>query len=745
MKRNCLLLVLAALLPSLAQADYVVSTPRELVLPSTTTAAPSDTVEIDTATDGRNILAVWDDVKSTDFNAFTSQLYATVVGPDDSVARRTRTPLGSGRWPDAVWTGEEYLVVYADQGRGFFLRRLGPDGQLLTEAPTTLLAGFGIFFDAPPSIVWTGTRALIIFETVDNGKVTYAAVTDAHGQVIMEARRVTAFDDPFTAVDAVPHAGGALVLGRNGDALAVRRVGSSGVQIGEDTTIVASTDVVGRPRIATDGLQSIVVWNDGSAAWAQRLDANAARRGQRIRLGNSTPQSFTFSVTPTLAGFVIVGDELLAVRVDVNGNLLDAEPRELGDPQGNERVPSAISTTDGRLNIVYLRGFFERGRVVTMRRFNVALQPAGDELLVARSAPAQTFPAIVARDQGFLIVYREGNALLSAVMSPNGTVARAPRHVADVEGVFPAGIRLERAGSRYVASWIEQDVPAGIFSSRIVVMNDDGRPLGLPATLANTRACGNEPPSVAAQGEHLMAAWHDCSNRVLHSQQLTLAGEPVGANIILALTADLPTRLQIVGTRFGYYVAWLEQPSAYSRLMGLRLDASGRPDTPQQQLLDLPSLVTSFRMASNQAQVLIAWLSKNPADVVNDSIGTISIEPNELITHHAPVTGGLDRKQLLDNRWDGTAFVITWLAGPTDQSPTRTVHRIRAGRSGVLLTPLPHTPLFEIAIGETIPAYAFSGSHAFVSTQIIDREDVGRVPRLVGFVALDAKRRAVGR
>ncbi|HEX7154522.1 MAG TPA: hypothetical protein VF618_23755 [Thermoanaerobaculia bacterium] len=733
MKRILPLLFLIAL-PTLA-ATPVVSPARELVLPTTTVQAPSTTPEIETATDGRNILAVWDDVVFVNPRVpyVSSTLYAAVVTADDTVTPPARTLLGSGRYPDATWTGDEYLVVYLERGRGIFMRRLDASGRVVDNGPIAILTTVNVREDGPPVINWIGTRALITFES---GEATYAAAVGAHGEILTPAHAITppifvdpVFPDPSIAVDAAPTVGGVHVLNMlPNESLRILRTGSDGTVLSGDD-IAESPRFLGRPRIASDGIQSLVIWNDGLAVWAQRVNPDGTRRGQPIRVAGSTINVQTLSVSATISGFVIVGDDLRAVRIDVNGNLLDAGTRDLGEPGVFERVASAISTSDGRVNIVY-----NREAVVTLRRYSASLQSISDAIGVSRSAPPQTSPAIAATSDGFLAVWRDGDTIVAAPLNAHGTVTRPVHVVGRVTGALPGGIRLTRAGSRFIATWIEQSENS--FVSRIVALNGDGLPLGAPVTLESSQ-CGTEPAAVASQGNTLLAVWHTCTGRELYSQRFTLAAEPVGTRTLLAKLQDVPTELELIAAGDGFYAAWFEQPSAYNRLMGMRLDATGQRVSAQ-ELLPLEALVSTFELATNGRDVFVAWLSHN-TNIVNDFISAFTIAPDDEVTESAIVTEGGNRKELLDARWDGTNYAVTWLAGDA-------FHLIRVSEQAQLLTPLPHTPMFTIELSETPQVYAYSGGvHTFLSARTIDRDDVGRVPRVVAVTAFTAKRRAVTR
>jgi hypothetical protein len=311
----------------------------------------ADTVERVTARDGE---VEWDVVLDRE-PAGAGPL--TVTGRLDGVSGRTGTGI---RLDDGSTVDLGDLVV--KDARGATVHRARPtiDGaEIRLEVPAAVLDGAaypltldptvsgpvpvsGTFEHGPPSVAWSGSAFMIVWEQVNDGESNVlGAVVDADGLVVEPATFLTSSIAHERAPDVTySNSGVFTVVYQYVDQFdpPLHRVHAMDVRsdmLVVDHNVVDGGDwVMGPPSIASTGSQELVTWHDNRSG--RSFDIRARR------LFTSNPDGDTFTVFGEPASFPVVADQ---VDPDVawNGTVFAVAWREGGTSSVGDVYATRVS------------------------------------------------------------------------------------------------------------------------------------------------------------------------------------------------------------------------------------------------------------------------------------------------------------------------------------------------------------------------------------------------------------------
>lgn len=208
---------------------------------------------------------VWSDERELD-----REIYFALYDDESnlpSVERRVTDSTGFSNFPDAVWTGSEYVIVWSDDRDGemsLYFQRLSGDGGLSGEAVKIVgISGTALY----PSLVWTGAELLLVWsEQVGDAFGLSFTRLSLDGELVGEIRPVTTGQQASTETDVV----------WTGESLAVAwfdqrvdsgeiyftRLSAAGDVLGAEQQLTAGAMLASPPTLAWTGSDYAVLWSD---------------------------------------------------------------------------------------------------------------------------------------------------------------------------------------------------------------------------------------------------------------------------------------------------------------------------------------------------------------------------------------------------------------------------------------------------------------------------------------------------
>ncbi|MCA1733505.1 MAG: hypothetical protein LC732_07875, partial [Acidobacteria bacterium] len=461
----------------------------------------------DLATDGMDVLAVWDDVRR-----YGSRVFAAVVRPDDTLAARERIVLGFGSQPRAVRTGTGWVVIWRTYGR--VLMRLlddqgvplGDDAIAIAEMPSHTAVTISVAARANRiAVVWSEGAPSTSF---GNPAEVWGVVVDGSGTVVLPKRRITADGETVWAKDIVATDAGFLLAAVDSDSAAFVQPLSDDLQPAGPRHIIRSGVPIPRMRLANGGSAPVLVWQEGNQ-W-EYLSGNLVRAARLRASGEREGAIHTLSDTGTVTELVVrpLNDGYLALwsiftaaaaevpalrAVVLNADGSPQEPRVL--PVGSaasESSPSMVQTADGRVAVLAQTG----DGIPQLRRFSSDLQPLAPPITVSLAVAQPWNFHLLPHPLGFLAGWTESvDQVLRAriaLIDHRGELSEEPFSI----GSGPILAMIATDGG-YLA--LLQEPGVWPREAMLVRIGSDGVPLADPVRIG---AC--EGPTLAARGNEVM-------------------------------------------------------------------------------------------------------------------------------------------------------------------------------------------------------------------------------------------------
>jgi len=637
-------------------------------------------------------------------------LAAPSIGPENPVPTPQRMPLATTE-PTAAFDGENFLVVwYGGVGAVFGARVRASDGTLLDQAAFTIA-------QAPSPAPWIPTAPSVAFDGTNFVVVWSQGPAGGNGEV--HGARVTP--------------GGVLLDGP---------AEAGGFPIATSSSLGES-----QPRVAFDGTNYFVAWNESSATSSVlgarvspagvRLDGAVDAPGTPIATApSSTLGDVAFDGTNTLVvwetALGTASPHVFGARVSPAGVLLDGPPETGGIPiatapggsQSAPRVGCAGAT--GCLVAWNDGGSAARARLVqgstlldgpaTTDGVEVA---GGDVVPVGVASDGARFAVLVATapqspeivPYALVPVAGDGTASPAVSLGVGGGPSTSP---------YPEGA-VTFGGGDYLALWYPEGDVASTTVSRVSASDLtllDATGIGVSWGLDSQDA-----PVLAWGGSSYVATWLDLATTYgdPYSAVLDPTGAPRGGSAPV-LAGTNPVQIRSVGA--GY----LGVGNAFAQNCVFALDATGQRTGGRQSCTVVGASTTAAAslptLASSGCEALVLWQEWNdpnpetggpPPQNYAERVGPDEqlLDPGPLSLGPGDVVSGVSSSPMppapypvVVAAFDGTNYLVvrTGLVGHTGSTPA--IWGQRVSMSGKLLDPVQ----VELALGSS-PTLSFDGSN----------------------------------
>lgn len=661
-----------------APADAVVSAEHPVADP-VESRRHGDQSQVAVASDGEAFLVVWRDSPLRGISAGRVGPGGEILDPIDISV----TPEGGGR-PAVSWDGTNYLVVWEQRDRGLgstgvFGARVTPEGSVLDPDPITIATGRG---RGSPAVAFNGTHHLVVWdapdEDVDWERDLYGARIDPAGTVV----------DPV----GIPIATGP---GQHGG-----------------------------PAVASDGVDFLVVWTDGS------YDEK----------------------------------DIFAGRVSAGGVVLDGEGFAVTDAPSGQWAP-AVAWDGSHYLTAWTDDRGEDDSDVIGARVSPSGAVDGPELVIAGGPEDDFFPSLASSGAGAYVVWGEYPRARAHPGEPppwsvlglqveDGVVVGSPQRIGT--GTDPA---VAFNGTDHLVPWsVEQYVLPGpfppqndVFAARV---SGAGSLLDDPALHLTPQANSQRAPAVAWNGDTYLAVWEDYRPRpedpfgpVRHYfGRVSPTGEILdgGGTALSRPTGRGPVVAASNGD--GFLLAW----TVGAGIAGVRVDAGGRLVDPEPFTIPPgPGGVAAghLAVASDGSDYLAVWNHNNVSEgyrseVVGARIPAAGTPGGTVV----PVSGGDGWAPAL--AWNGESYLVAWRRSsgdakgpPASRGPG--IAAVRVDRAGTVLDRRPTVVPQPDGVGFSRPGVA-AGNGTFLVAWNSRPDDYSWEPRTEG-VRVDARGRVLDR
>lgn len=673
------------------------------------------------AWDGNGYLVVWRDYRART----TGDGYADVYGARVSEAGAVldvdgfaiATGAGDQSSPALAWDGSNYLVVWHDRRKAIIAgAQVSAAGTVLDRDGFTIAAVYPHMNWNPAALAWDGSNYLVVWSDLRGPRPPMSVISNV-GYDLFGARVSAA----GTVLDPVAFA------------------------------ISAAPDAQWLPRVAWDGSNHLVVWQDHrNAPWSGdpmswRSDVYGARVSRAGTVldpaGIPIAASASAEESPRLAWdgsnhLVVWFDRSRAIiagaRVSAAGTVLD--PDGLALVEG--RAPDLASDgSDHFLVWTYSLDPRRGGTAIRGTRVSAAgtvVDPVPLEIAV--HANEQFDPALASDGSNYLVVWLDDRAggwshVYGARLSATGSLLDpAGIPICTAPPVFGRWLPAVASGEGgYLVVWQELRKTSGVVlgarvSASGAVLDPDGFVV----------AQGGQP-AVAWDGTNYVVVWGGSSGSppssplpAIRGARVSPAGtvhDPEGITIA-APTAELRTHPSVASNGSNLLVAWHDFRNGYYAscdLYGARLSKDGvvlDPDAIPISTISgsrRPSCQGDPKVSSDGRDYLVVWFDERNddsgawnADVYGARVSEAGavLDPDGIAISTAP--SNQIRPAVA---WDGNTHLVVWQDRRSGTS--QDIYGARVSKDGALLDP-EGIAVSGSPFNEWDPSVVASGSGGFV-------------------------------
>ncbi|ATB31292.1 PKD domain-containing protein [Melittangium boletus] len=639
-------------------------------------------------TDGSGYLVVWTDERDHD-----ADLYGARVGSNGEVLDPLGFPIS--RAPNAqenpaiAFDGTNYLVVWNDlrrtDGSDIYGARvsktgtvLDPAGLPLATVPTPLL------FLRRPALAFDGTNYLLAWEeNYQEGsqrdlravRVNLAGATVGSRIVLSNA----ALDQTSVALsfDGTNYLAVWKDDRSSTSIIHAARISSTG-NVLDPSSIPLSSGTYTRgqdnPRVAFDGTNHFVVWQDDRQSGTTDTDLYATRVSKSgAVLDPAGLPLITRSGVQSQPSVSVIGSQLLlawedhasgngniqAARVSGSGVLIDTTPVTVWNGAGEQtnvvvasnRVDYLLAWQDQTKTAIVGARMNAQGGLITPTGFNISL-----------AANNETASAVAFDGTNYLAVWqddRNGSSDIFGVqVSPLG-VPLTPSGIA-----IGTGTRAQTQpavafdGTNYFVVWTEgNDGDADIRGARV---SKAGNLIDAVAVTISARAGTQKSPAVAFDGTNYFVAWEDTfnGNPDIYGTRVNKNGGPLGSGpLAVSTAANAQTRPSIAFNGTNYLVAFEDTRTTAGNadIYASRVSPAGATLDPTGIKLASGSLQQREpSVASDGTNFLVVWGD-------GDDIAATRVGANGSVLGTAfKVSSALDAQVNPSAVYDGKNFLVAW-------------------------------------------------------------------------------------
>ena len=479
----------------------------------------------------------------------------------------------TGEMPVAASNGDGWLVVFAklDTGiRHVYGVRVGSDGTVLPPAPFRLCS-----FESDqtlPSVAWNGTNYVVAFRdernTATSGSDIYALRVAPDGTVVDPkgfAVCVEAGDQMKTAAAA----GGSTVLvawedKRNGSETDIYAAGitdSGGVVNPGGRAVCTAAGDDDNPKAAGSSSGWIVCWEDNRTTPTQIYRARVGPDGRVLDpdgvavYPSSDTQSQPSVALDSATCFVcwsdtpssmILTEDVVARRFDLNGNPLDAQPFPVCQSAPYQRSIRLARTPTGFMSV-----FEQSGAQVYNPDLYIAPLDADGEITptgqIALKADAgwDVEPAIASDGENCLVAWKSSPDgvptnfdILAARVSPSGAILDSPPITVCAAPGLQTTVYLAYGGGVYLAVWTDNRSGRHVYGARI---RPNGTLLDPNGFLISSDTVNQMMPALGTDGSKFLVTWQELGPSKIMGR-LVDPGDPSKspAPFVIEMGADPP-------------------------------------------------------------------------------------------------------------------------------------------------------------------------------------------------------------
>ncbi|AKT41768.1 MYXO-CTERM sorting domain-containing protein [Chondromyces crocatus] len=619
--------------------------------------------------------AVLDPTISSEFGM--DELIVTALAEKDQLA------------PDVVFDGTNYFVVWfdyraldlTDSGWRIYATRVSPAGVVLD--PGGIAVGTQLSSVTQLAVGFDGTDYLVVWSVRDS----------VSGSWRKQLRNVR--------------------VSRDGTVL-----GSQNGQTFFNETSSSDQTPLSNIQVAFNGTNYLVVWNDGTSSWGQRVSSSGGALNNRLRIGTTSATSRNPSVAFNGTDFVVAWEDLrngfnydiFAGRVGASGGLIPSGGALLSGGANNQSE-SSVACDGINCLIVWNDSKWGDPDIYATRvdSSGTNLHPGGIEIV---SAPgAQSRPAAGFDGTNYVVVWKDasqsnsqirgarisaGGALLDAQAVPlsNPTIPNSAPTMACSVSECLIGWEARAAD----ATW---DIWGARFSGAGAVV-DAAFPI---STAANDQSNA----AVGWNGTHYLVVWEDKrsgSMSDIYGVRVSALGAVLdGSGIAVSTAPGNQARPKIASDGSSFFVVWQDERagSADADIMGTRVDADGTVLDPAGLMVSgTVEKQTTPNLVYGDAAYLVAWIDQrnNPVRIISTRV-----TPSGSVQNPAGIVLASTGAALMSPGvvYDGSVALVVWTTSGS------AIAGVRVSGAGT-----PVGSVFTISTAGTMPAAAFDGFNFLV-------------------------------
>jgi hypothetical protein len=435
------------------------------------------------AYDGTNYLVAWWDERN---GSSSPDIYAARVSAAgallDASGIAVDTGTGFAAFADVAFDGTNFLIVWHDDQGGsndIFGARVSQAGALL-DSPAFLISGATVGQEQA-EIIFDGTNYLVSWLDYRNGEADIYAARVSTGATVLDASGLLVSRAGAAQVDPAVAWGGTCYLVvwedyRNSLTdydLYAARVSVDGTPLDPSgIALAAATSNQANPRIAFDGTNFLVLWEDWRTS-VTTADVWAARISQAGAILDPTPivvaSTSDFEGSPSAAfdgtNYLIVWDRQVSgnwnvygARMSPAGTILDGTPITISAATNRQGVPKVVF--DGTNHFVVWEDF--RNDAANADIYGARVTPAGTVLdasgiVISNATGGQLDPALAFDGTNSLVVWEDRRSgawnLYGARVAKTGTVMDASGLAISTAGGDQTQATVAFDGTNYVVAW----------------------------------------------------------------------------------------------------------------------------------------------------------------------------------------------------------------------------------------------------------------------------------------------------
>ena len=496
------------------------------------------------AFDGTNYLVVWYDSRSGSYDIYCTRVTqnGTVLNP---AGIAISTAANYQYFPDVSFDGTNYMVVWQDDRSGVFDiygSRVAQNGNVLD--PTGIQISGATDEQNRPAIDFDGTNYLVVWydERSVSEYDIYGTLIDTGGNVLDTAGIAisTATNDQYMPSVSFDGTNYLVAWYDNRDGTANydvygARVNTSGVVQEPSGIPIANMDVQQlTPSVTSYSGQWLAAWRDNrngsyNDIYGSRVSSSGtATDPSGILISASAQTQGKPAIASDGTNYLVVWQEdrgggppfdIYGMRIDSTGNELDGDAIAISTNVGSQEYPAVAFGNDSIYLVVWQDNRSGTDDIYGCRVTTSGNVLDGPGIAISTATGRQRYPAVAFGDTNFLVVWGDERSGISTddiygtVVEPDdGNVVSPSGNVIANDANWQDNPSVAFDGTNYLVVW--DDYGSGTFEEDIygVRVNQSGNPIEASSIAISTADNGQYRPNVAFDGTNYMVVWFDRRN-----------------------------------------------------------------------------------------------------------------------------------------------------------------------------------------------------------------------------------------